>query len=215
MRNFNKLIHISIAAFFVFFLPFVCLAQSQKSPTVGREAAAKYFQKDKEELQASGPRHNGNNYLYLMAGPFSSSSSYSWKGSDKRTGAGRQHLSITYLFDQWNSIDVNLRLDLIEYKLDEESPSKLTITPFWTFPMVETKFPLYFGLGAGLGVFLKQIENESNISFDYQIATGIRLPELIGNSGFVFELALKNHLHLLSDGQFIGTTVGVGGIFTF
>jgi hypothetical protein len=215
MSNF-RLSHLSISIFFgIIFLFFTSVGKAQNSsaPTVGRGAAAKYFQAENPEPPRKS--YSGENFLYLMAGPFASSSSYAWKGGDKRTGTGRQLLSVTYLFDQWNSIDVNLRLDLIEYKLDEENPSKLTITPFWTFPLVETRFPIYFGLGTGLGIFLKQIENESNISFDYQIATGIRVPELIGSAGVVFELALKNHLHLLSDGQFIGTSIGAGAIFSF
>lgn len=187
-----------------------------QAPKVGRGAAAKYLSKDKvEESPSKSKVSDGDNFLSILVGPFVSSASYAWKGNDKRTGIGKNNLAVTYLFDQWNGIDTNIRIELTEFGMDDEKPSKLSLLPLWTLPMAETHFPLYFGLGAGVGIFLKQIEQESNLTLEYQAVTGLRFPNLLESSGFIVELGFKNHLHLLSDGQFSGTSLSVGAIFNF
>lgn len=185
---------------------------------VGRGAAAKYFNKEAEEettYERPSQRQSGDAYMALMAGPYLSSAAYAWKGGDKRTKIAKADYSVTYLFDNWGSIDTNIRIGFSEFQIDDEKLSKLSLMPLWTFPMADRGFPLYFGFGAGLGVFFKQIEDESNISFDYQLVAGFRLPDLIENFGFIAEFALKNHLHILSDGQLNATAFTVGGIFSF
>jgi len=178
----------------------------------GKGAAAKYLAKEPEAPSRSA---SDNGMLMLQVGPFTDSVSYAWKGSDKRTKVGSATYGVTYLFDQWNSIDVNFRGEFTEYKIDDQQLLKLSLMPLWTFPMWESHFPLYFGLGAGLGIFFKQVESESNLAFDYQLVLGVRVPELLQNAGFAMEFGMKNHLHLLSDGQFNGTTLTVGTVFTF
>lgn len=83
------------------------------------------------------------------------------------------------------------------------------------FPDASSKFPLYFGVGAGLGVFVKQLSGESAMSLDYQVLAGARFFDLFNNAGFFLEAGLKNHMHMLSDGQFNGTFVAAGSVFTF
>jgi hypothetical protein len=151
----------------------------------------------------------------LHIGGYSSSTSYAWKDSTKRNGVGKATYGLTYLLDQWGGMDVNLRFDFNEYKIDDERASKLSIIPLLTFPKAETKFPLYFGLGAGAGVFFTQLQDESNLSLDYQLLLGARFIDLYQNLGAFIEFGLKNHLHLLSDGQFNGMATSVGAVFTF
>lgn len=190
---------------------------AQSAPKVGRSAAAKYLEPATKEIGPPVSARSGptDGFLYLMAGPYISSASYAWKGGDKRTGVAKNSYSITYLFDHWGSIDTNIRIDFNEFVLDDDKVTKMTLMPLWTFPMIETRFPLYFGFGAGLGVFFKQIQDESNLSLDYQLVSGLRFPELFENAGFVFEFGLKNHLHLLSDGQLNATSLTVGALFSF
>ncbi len=179
---------------------------------VGKGAASKYLAKDPE-----APAHSAhdNGMLMILVGPYTDSVAYAWQGSDKRTKVGSATYGVTYLFDQWNAIDVNFRGEFSEFKIDDQQLLKLSLMPLWTFPMWESHFPLYFGLGAGLGVFFKQVEGESNLSFDYQLIVGVRVPELLQNAGFAMEFGMKNHLHILSDGQFNGTSLTVGTVFTF
>jgi hypothetical protein len=193
---------------------------SAETPRVGRNAAARYFSgKDVDTNPQPTPAARESSgferLLMLHVGGYTSSTAYEWKDSNKRTGVGKATYGVTYLFDQWNGIDLNMRFDFNEYKIDDERATKLSLMPLWTFPMAESKFPLYFGFGAGLGVFFNQIENESNLSFDYQVIAGARFLDLIENCGAFVEFGMKNHLHLLSDGQFNGTALSAGAVFTF
>lgn len=205
-------------------------------PIVGRKAAAKYFERrpnqaidvsdqDDEVVNTrSGSRGSANSgsdsgsggeLMMLGLGSFVNSTAYNWKGTDKRDNVGRLSYGVTYLFDAWSKIDTNLRLDFNEYKLDDDRAVKLSIMPMWTFPQFDSRFPIYFGFGVGLGVFFVQVPDESNLSLDYQLVAGTRFLDLYENFGFFVELALKNHLHLLSDGQFNGTALTAGAAFTF
>ncbi len=181
-----------------------------QEPKVGRNAAAKYFQKEQEVRSRST-----DSLLMLHIGGYSSSTSYQWKDNDKRTGVGKASYGVTYLYDQWGSLDMNLRFDFNEYKIDEDRATKLSILPLFTFPMADRHFPLYFGFGAGPGVYFTQLADESNISLDYQLILGARLLDLVENFGFFIEYGMKNHLHVLSDGQFNGTALTTGAVFTF
>lgn len=191
-----------------------------QEPKVGRKAAAKYFGKEVEpsrEVANDGAHEfaGGSNVLMIHVGGYSSSICYRCKGSDSKSGSGKASYGVTYLYDQNGGLDMNLRFDFNEYKLDDERATKLSLMPLWTFPKAETKFPLYFGFGAGLGIFFTQIESESNLSLDYQLVGGARFMDVIENFGGFIEFGLKNHLYLLSDGQFNGTALTAGAIFSF
>lgn len=186
---------------------------AEEQPRVGRKAAAKYFQAQPSTREPAAA--NSENMLMLHVGGFSQSTSYVWKGSDKRNGVGQATYGVTYLFDRWGGMDVNLRFDFTEYKLDSDRATKLSFLPLLTFPSISTGFPLYFGLGAGPGVFFTQVSEESNLSLDYQLVTGVRFTDLVEHIGVFVEFGLKNHLLLLSDGQFNGTALTAGAIFTF
>jgi hypothetical protein len=84
-----------------------------------------------------------------------------------------------------------------------------------TFPDADSKFPLYFGLAGGLGVFMTQIPDESPVTFDYQLFAGVRIFEIFEKTGFYIEGGLKNHLQLTSSGQLNGTYIAAGLLFTF
>lgn len=193
---------------------------AEGTPRVGRKAAAKYFSKEAEPEQQMASEESrsisaGDGLLMLHVGGYTESTSYQWKDSAKRTGVGSATYGLTYLFSEWNGLDVNLRFDFNEYKLDEERATKLSFMPLWTFPRAQAKFPLYFGFGAGAGVFFTQVEDESNLSLDYQLVAGARFADVIENFGLFVEFGMKNHLHLLSDGQFNGTALSGGAVFTF
>ena len=58
-------------------------------------------------------------------------------------------------------------------------------------------------------------EGESSLSLDYQLIAGARIFDVFENTGFLIETGMKNHVHLLSDGQFNGVFLTVGSVFTF
>ena len=223
MKNWKAMMAIALVG-----LSLSLSAQAQKSqPVVGKKAADKYFGRgpaaavdvtDSDREDSSDRRFTGvggDEMMMLSLGTFLNSSSYNWKGSDKREDIGRLSYGVTYLFDRWSKLDTNLRMDFNDYKVGDDRALKLSIMPLWTFPAMDTRFPIYFGFGMGLGVFFQQVPEESNLSFDYQLVAGVRFMDLFQNFGFFSEIALKNHLHLLSDGQFNGTALTAGAVFTF
>ena len=191
---------------------------AEELPRVGRKAAARYFEANPEPrapAQQESSSYAGESLLMLHAGGFTESTSYKWQGDPSQKGIGKATYGVTYLYDRWGKLDTNIRMDFIEFKLNDQRATKLSLMPLWTFPMAESRFPLYFGLGAGLGIFFTQIEGESNLSLDYQLIAGVRFLDIIDNFGAFVEYGLKNHLHLLSDGQYNSTALTGGVAFTF
>src|SRR6185312_1970003 len=202
---------------FIFISSLIAFSSFAKAdqPHVGRKAAAKYFQGETNQTDPTAASSSGStsHMLMLGVGAFVSSHAYNWDNGD--SNAGRASYGITYLLDTWASMDVNLRLDFNEYQLQDTHPIKLSILPLLTFPMAESKFPVYFGVGAGPGVFFKQANGYSNLSIDYQLVAGVRFFDLYENLGAFAEFGLKNHILLTSGGQFNGTALTVGAVFTF
>jgi hypothetical protein len=50
---------------------------------------------------------------------------------------------------------------------------------------------------------------------DYQLIAGARFFDVFENAGFFIESGLKNHLQLWDQGQFNGTFLSAGAVFTF
>lgn len=189
-----------------------------ETPKVGRRAAAKYLapvDPEREEAAAEYHRRSVDRLIMLHVGGYTSSTSYAWKDNNKRNGVAKATYGVTYLFDSWSGLDVNVRFDFNEYKIDDERATKLSVMPLWTFPLAETEFPLYFGFGLGAGIYFIQLPDESNLALDYQLIAGARFLDLIDNFGAFVEFGMKNHLHLLSDGQLNGTSLAAGAVFTF
>jgi hypothetical protein len=74
---------------------------------------------------------------------------------------------------------------------------------------------LYFGAGAGLGIFVKQLPSESQLALDYQLIGGARFLDVFDNVGIIVEAGLKNHLMLDFSGQYNGVFVNAGAVFAF
>jgi hypothetical protein len=203
---------------------------SSTAPETGKKAAQKFFLKRQQSTadQASTEEVEGaaqpsrsfssatsDRYLMLQAGLFFDEEVYKW-GKGNTDEIADWNAGVTYRMGEWvNSMDLSFRADLTSFDLAQGKATKLSLLPLVTFPDVRSRFPLYFGAGAGLGVFFKQIRDESHISFDYQVVAGARLFELVENMGLVFEVGLKNHILILSDGQFNGAFFSAGALFEF
>ncbi|MBC7741736.1 MAG: hypothetical protein H7061_06050 [Bdellovibrionaceae bacterium] len=210
------------------------------APKVGRNAAAKYFQgngggrqtarsqleegvdssnNDRRPAQAEA-LSDDTRFLTFGLSNYVSSDSYKW-GLGSQKDIGKWGVDMTYRLGVWNnSIDEALRVSYTEYELmnseaEIKRASKMSFLYTLILPDAGTKFPLYFGLAFGPGIFFKQFENESPIALDYQLFFGLRIFNLFDNAGFYVEAGMKNHLQLTSDGQVNGNYLGLGGIFTF
>jgi hypothetical protein len=204
-------------------LPLTLFGESQ--PVVGRKAAERYFQRNPNSNSDYQPLESGREsrserelpgfeFLMLNLGSFVGSESYFW-GPSSPPNVGRANYGVTYLFDQWHSLDRHVRIEFAEYKIEDHQPRKISILPLITFPRAETRFPLFFGFGVGVGVFFNQIRGESDFSLDYQLVGGLRFLDVFNRVGFFAEYAMKNHFLILSDGQFNGSALNTGVVFTF
>lgn len=205
-------------------ISFSSAAFAQNSqPRVGRDEAAKYFQRVEDPAEynvgngsTSRARGPDDHYLALHFSKYMASQSYDWGDNGQEDDVGGNSFGLTYRVGEWqNSMDLNLRLDYSEYNLAGGRPTKLSFLPLLTFPDAGSRFPLYFGIGAGLGVFFKQLDGKSAVSFDYQLIAGARFFDVFENTGFFIEAGLKNHLLILSSGQLNGTFLAGGLVFTF
>ncbi len=195
-------------------------------PEVGKGAARKYFlhrrqtaseaESQEDELALSRtPASQADRYLALHFGFPADDRSYRW-GRRTQDDVGKWNAGVTYRIGEWvRSMDLLMRADFASWSLQEGRALKMSLLPLVVFPDANSGFPLYFGAGAGLGVFFKQLKRESALSFDYQILAGVRIFDVIESVGFLFEVGMKNHIHLLSDGQFNGIYVTVGSVFAF
>lgn len=200
-----------------FFLAIViCLISisSYSQPKVGRQAAAKYLGKSPAQ-EADIEQPLGSNYLMLHFGVFTQSDAYVWGSSGKQTGVGKNSLGLSYLISEGSTLDQWLRVEYNTYEINDEKPQKLSALYAMTFPLSSSEFPIYFGGAAGVGVYFKQIKEESNISFDYLLFAGLRWNRAIESVGFFIEAGLRNHLHILSDGQLNATYFQGGVLFNF
>ena len=192
-----------------------------KGSTVGRRAAEKYMA-SKADAPAASDREAGqllsptDHYLAVHIGRFVSDNAYRWGSRDNQSNVGGAVVGVTYRIGEWqHSMDLAFRLDYNAFGLDDGSAGKLSFLPMITFPEASSRFPLYLGAGVGVGIFTKQIDQKSALTLDYQLVLGARFFEVFANTGFFIEAGLKNSLFLLTDGQFNGTFVAVGPVFTF
>ncbi|AZZ35998.1 hypothetical protein CIK05_04065 [Bdellovibrio sp. qaytius] len=198
--------------------------QAAGAPLVGRKAAAKYFQaKGDNSYEASAPRFpssieslgSEDHFMALGLSSYTNSKAYKW-GTNSEQDVARTGLDMTYrLTQEYQLFDEVIRVSYNTYKPAGQKASKMSFLYGLTFPDATSKFPLYFGLAAGPGIFFNQIDGESAVAFDYQMFLGLRLFNLFEKTGFFVEGGIKNHLHLTSDGQLNGTFVSAGAVFTF
>jgi len=182
---------------------------SSGQPRVGRAAAQKYFVKNSTEGDSINTR-----LLSLHIGGYLRSKAQNWGSQTLADQVGVETIGVTYKIGEWiRTMDLNLRIDYFQYDVDKEKPIKVSFIPLLTFPDAATDFPLYFGVGAGAGFFLNQLERESSLSLDYQLIFGVRWTDLWNHSGFFIESGIKDHVHILTDGQFRSQFLSAGAVF--
>ncbi|MCB0422331.1 MAG: hypothetical protein KDD61_15135 [Bdellovibrionales bacterium] len=184
---------------------------------IGKGAADQYFkQRQKEgESRVRRPSSSKPRYMALHLGGYVNEDTYKW-GERGNNDVGQLMGGVTYRVGEWKeSMDLLFRADISSFEVDDANPVKLSLLPLVTFPDARSQFPLYFGAGAGIGVFFKQARGESSLSFDYQVVAGGRFFDVFDNVGLMFEAGVKNSILLFSDGQHNGVFTAVGTVFRF
>lgn len=193
----------------------------QAAPLVGKKAAAKYFQaRGSDSYEPSYPSTiealtSDDHFMAVGISSYTSSKAYNW-GVNRERDVAKTGLDVTYrLTQEYALFDEVIRLSFNTYDVANKDASKLSFLYGMTFPDATSKFPLYFGFAVGPGVFFKQIDGESEIALDYHMFLGLRLFNLLEQTGFFVEGGIKNHMHVTSDGQLNGTYFSAGAVFTF
>ena len=139
-----------------------------------------------------------------------------WGSYKEKENVGQMVAGVTYRTSYNEKIlDFNIRAEFISFSLEEDRRFvKLSFLPLFTFPSVDSLFPIYAGFGAGLGSFFKQTHGESYFSLDYQFVVGIRLFNILDTIGFFLETAMKNHIFLFNNGKHTGFYASLGVFFS-
>lgn len=188
-----------------------------ESQPTGKKAAQKFFSKGTKESSTEISSRDSDHFMMIGVGAFVNSKSYKWGPKRADDDPGEFNASVTYRYGEWvNSMDALFRVEYQSFDVEADTdPKKLSLLSMIMFPDARSGFPLYFGAGIGVGVFMSQPDDESNLSFDYQLVLGGRMLNVFESLGFFVETGIKNHVHLLSSGQFDGVFVTFGSAFTF
>lgn len=207
-----------ITFFVVIFMTYGTFSVAHAEVKTGEGAARKYFQKRKKTKKIRKPSSSqkGPRYMALQFGSFTKDKVFNWGNESNESDVSDIFAGVSYRVGEWvNSMDLLFRADFVAYDLKESRAVKLSLMPVVTFPDAASDFPIYFGAGVGMGIFLKQIADEGDLSLDYQIMAGARFYEILESVGLNFEVGLKNHVHVLSDGQVNSTYISAGTVFVF
>ncbi len=198
------------------FLILACLPTGAMAVETGKTAAMKYFtKKSKRQVVTRAPARAstsgalvGDQILAVAVGSLVNTQSYNW--AEESTPGWNVEAFYQRAGDGY--FGHGYHLDLQKFASGNEELTKLSFLFSLTFPR-RLSFPVYIGVAAGPGYFLKQKENESHFAFDYKGYVGLRLNQV--HSQYFVQSGVKNHVHVLSDGQFIGWFVSSGVAYTF
>ncbi len=208
---------------FVIVLIFAVVQQAPAS-SPGKAAAMKYFTKkrpkttESREPAAQVVRQSVNSKSYdpghsrllaLAVGSLINSKNYQWTEEQQLSGWNGE---LFYQDASEGYFGHGYHLELQKYAAFDEEFSKISFLFSFTFPR-RLSFPVYLGVAGGPGYFTKQLRGESAFSFDYKAYVGFRLNEVY--SQYFVQAGIKNHIHVLSDGQFIGWFVSSGVAYRF
>lgn len=182
----------------------------------GRSAALKYFTKkpnsESAKIKVRQPQSSSSGsdrgLIAIGAGSLIQTKSYDWAGNDLKgwsLNASYQSLKSSYF-------NRGYELEFQKISAGENQLSKLSFLLSFSFPK-RLSFPVYVGVAAGPGYFFKQTEGESEFTIDYKAYLGLRLNR--STSQYFLQSGVKNHVHVLSDGQFVGWFVSSGVAYKF
>ncbi len=179
----------------------------------GKSAAMKYFSKKAKQprLSSRAPASaavTGQGLLGLAVGSLINSKSYGWV-DEELTG---WNMEVSYLRAGRGTFAQGFHLELQKFGAQGQDLTKLAFLLSFNFPR-RLSFPVYIGVSAGPSFFLEQKDEESEFALDYKAYLGLRLNE--AHSQYFIQSGVKNHVHVLSDGQFVGWFVSSGVAYKF
>ena len=94
--------------------------------------------------------------------------------------------------------DFSLQVSVFSAQMEKQRAFLLELNPRLSLPETSALFPVYLGLGAGLGFYPRHIIWQiPALSVNSQFFMGLRLLELYYNVGFFFRVEFKNSLSFL------------------
>ena len=112
--------------------------------------------------------------------------------------------------------DFSLKTELQNFRLTTGRATQINITPVFSLPEGGNGFPVYVGLGAGLGFYPYHIlKGNPFFSLNTQFFVGLRLANLYKNLGLHAELALYMHIPFQDNRLYMDTIASLGVMFSF
>ncbi len=205
-----------------FFILFVYSFQS-----LGESSQVFEESSNNEEQKKSGYKYIIENYFskqrhssysYSRSFTFYSGISFYREGTSKTfkpfssfiVGFNQKVTDISYLGD------LNLQWSVFSTRLERHRVFFLEVTPRISFPEVQAAFPLYIGLGAGVGFYPRYLVRKvASVSLNGQVFMGFRLLELYHNLGFSSEINLKMYHPFSETSNYLDVLCQMGLIFSF
>lgn len=149
-----------------------------------------------------------NSIVGLSVGGLFNSKSYGWMDESFKGWS----VEATYQSPMAGYFARGFHLEYQKYITDRADLGKVSFLMSFTFPR-RVDFPVFLGVAAGPGYFTKQIKNESEFTIDYKGYVGLRFTQQ--NAQYYLQSGIKNHVHMLSDGQFISWYLSSGVAYKF
>ena len=112
--------------------------------------------------------------------------------------------------------DFSLKTEIQSLKLKTGRATQINVTPVFSLPGAGSGFPVYVGLGGGIGFYPYFIlDSKPSLSVNLQLFTGLRLLNLYENLGVNGELALHAHIPFREERLYMETITSLGLIFSF
>lgn len=179
----------------------------------GKEAVMKYFAPGRSGQSMIVNREpaslpGNDNLIALSVSGLFNSKSYGWT-EESLKGWG---VEASYQSPMASFFTRGFHLEYQKYITDRAELGKVSLLMSFTFPR-RLDFPVFLAIAAGPGYFTKQKANESEFTIDYKGYAGLRFTQQ--NTQYFLQSGVKNHVHMLSDGQFISWYFSSGVAYKF
>lgn len=112
--------------------------------------------------------------------------------------------------------DVNIQFSFNSLQLERQRAVLLEVMPQFSFPEMRSTFPIYMGLGAGLGFYPRNIiRKKLSLSLSGEFFLGLRFLNLYHNLGFSSEVNLRIHTPFNELEVYLESLVRVALVFCF
>ena len=172
-----------------------------------------YASNGKRYFAGNGVSGNRGMTLYLGSSIYSDSASTDFEQkafSEWLIGFQQQVKEVS------NLGDFNLKAELQNFRLNTGRATQINLTPVFSLPEIKNGFPIYVGLGAGMGFYPYLIlKGKSFFSLNTQFFVGLRLINFYENLGLNAELVLHIHMPFQDNHLHMDTFANLGVVFSF